>query len=97
MCVCIYSWNQGRSLKEACMLYTAQFSHTGGLIAAGGSGANEAKVFDHKNGNKLIGTVAGLSRAVFSVDWGMSNHLAIAGGDHSIRVCQVETTTENLN
>jgi hypothetical protein len=34
------------------------------FIAAGGSGANEAKVFDYSNENKLVGTVAGLARYV---------------------------------
>ena len=28
---------------------------SGRFIAAGGSGANEAKVFDHKNGNSVVG------------------------------------------
>jgi COMPASS component SWD3 len=84
------SWNQGKSMKEACLLYSAQFNQGGSMIAAGGSGANEAKVFDHNNGNKLVGTIAGLTRAVFSVDWGVDNTIAIAGGDHNIRVCQVE-------
>lgn len=87
-------WNQGRSLKESCMLYAAQFNSNGSLIAAGGSGANEAKVFDRSNGNKIVGTVAGLSRAIFSVDWGIDNSLAIAGGDHSIRICQVENVAD---
>ena len=39
------------------MIYAAQFSKEGQgkYIVAGGSGANEAKVFDHKNGNAVIG------------------------------------------
>lgn len=39
------------------MIYAAQFSKEGGgrYIVAGGSGANEAKVFDHRNGNSVVG------------------------------------------
>lgn len=44
----------------ACMLYAAQFSKESGgrgvskYIIAGGSGINEAKIFDHTNENKVI-------------------------------------------
>ena len=39
------------------MLYAAQFSKEGHgrYIVAGGSGSNEAKVFDHRNDNQVIG------------------------------------------
>jgi COMPASS component SWD3 len=39
------------------MLYAAQFSKEGSgkYIVAGGSGSNEAKVFDHHNNNTVIG------------------------------------------
>ena len=47
-------WNSANSIaalagQPSCMLYAAQFSKEGKgrFIAAGGSGANEAKVFDH--------------------------------------------------
>ena len=39
------------------MIYAAQYSKEGEgkYIVAGGSGSNEAKVFDHKNENSVIG------------------------------------------
>ncbi len=61
----------------------------GSFIAAGGSGANEAKVFDRRNGNQVIGTVAGLTKAVFSVDWYQHRYLAVAGGDAAVRVFEI--------
>ena len=53
------AWNSGASSiassrKEPCFLYAAQFSRgNSNLLAAGGSGANEAKVFDHEVGGCL--------------------------------------------
>ena len=87
-------WHQSavHSSRNA-MLYTAQFSkNDADFIAAGGSGSNEAKVFDRTAGNKLVGTVSGLSRAVFTVDFDhMDRKLAVAGGDTAIRILQIET------
>ena len=41
---------------ESCQVYAAQFCKgRPDLIAAGGSGLNEAKVFDRTRGNKLVG------------------------------------------
>lgn len=78
---------------NSCMLYAAQFSKEsqGHFIAAGGSGSNEAKVFDHSNGNALVGTVTGLSRGVFTVDFsaGEFGKFAIAGGDATIRIIDI--------
>lgn len=80
--------------QPACMLYAAQFSKEGEgrYIAAGGSNSNEAKVFDHLNRNAVVGTVTGLSRGVFAVDFSPDNRkLAIAGGDASIRILEIAT------
>jgi WD40 repeat protein len=74
------------------MLYAAQFSKdpTGRFIVAGGSGSNEAKVFDHLAGNSVVGTVTGLTRGVFSVDFSADGEkVAIAGGDSCIRILDV--------
>ena len=68
------------------MLYSAQFSNDGKLIAAGGYNHNMARVFDRESGNILVGTLAGLSRGVFSVAFGTRNRLAVAGGDAAVRV-----------
>jgi WD40 repeat protein len=78
--------------QPACMLYAAQFSKEGAgkFIAAGGSGANEAKVFDHTRNNAIVGTVTGLNRGVFAVDFSPEEEkVAIAGGDASIRIFDI--------
>lgn len=78
--------------SPTCMLYAAQFSKEGQgrFIAAGGSGVNEAKVFDHANHNAVVGTVTGLSRGIFAVDFSSENYkVAIAGGDASIRILDI--------
>jgi COMPASS component SWD3 len=90
-------WNAAASYaalsgQPACMLYSAQFSKEGAgrYIAAGGSGTNECKVFDHLNNNEVIGTVSGLSRGVFTIDFSPDNEkMAIAGGDASIRILHI--------
>jgi COMPASS component SWD3 len=81
-------WHVGAN-QPSCMLYAAQFSKEGQgrFVAAGGSGANEAKVFDRSKNNAVVGTVAGLTRGVFTVDFSPDGQkLAIAGGDSSIRI-----------
>lgn len=92
-------WNSskfGNSGQPACMLYAAQFSkETHGMnkakfIAAGGSGSNEAKVFDHSNNNAVIGTVTGLQRGVFTLDFAPEEmKIAIAGADSTIRIVDI--------
>ncbi|EQC32639.1 hypothetical protein SDRG_09615 [Saprolegnia diclina VS20] len=85
-------WNQSALKGEPCFLYAAQFSKDprSRLIAAGGSGSNEGKVFDHDVNNKLVGTVAGLSRGVFTLDFGPSgDKLALAGADAAIRIIDI--------
>ena len=81
--------------QEQCQLYAAQFSKgplAGRLIAAGGAGSNDCKVFDHANGNCLVGMISGLSRAVYTVDFSPNSDLiALAGGDSSVRVYNVRT------
>ena len=80
------------SRQPACMLYAAQFSKEGQgrYIAAGGSGANEAKIFDHHKNNEIIGTITGLTRGVFAIDFSTDNNkVAIAGGDSTIRILQI--------
>lgn len=84
-------WHQSALKGEGCALYAAQFSKKKhNLIAAGGSNANMAKVFDRDNGNALVGTIAGLSRGVFALDWHNDDLLAVAGGDCSVRLFKVE-------
>jgi WD40 repeat protein len=74
---------------QSCQVYAAQF-HPNGLFCAGGSGRNELKVFDGKAGNSVCGSVEGLERAVFTVDFtGDGSMLALGGGDSAIRVYDV--------
>ena len=74
-----------------CQLYAASFDPSGTLIGAGGAGKNEAKIFDRTAGNALVGTVAGLSRGVYSLDF---NHdgskFVVAGGDATVRLFSIE-------
>lgn len=54
----VVPWNQSSVRSEPCFLYAAQFAKGPSddgqqLIAAGGSGSNEAKVFNHSAGNKV--------------------------------------------
>ncbi|KAG5188926.1 WD40-repeat-containing domain protein [Tribonema minus] len=95
----------GGGAARPTLLYAAQLSGGRGdararYAAAGGSGANEARVFDRRNGNALVGTVAGLSRGVFTLDFmpcgggsaqdeGAPLKLAVAGGDASIRIIDI--------
>jgi WD40 repeat protein len=84
-------WNSGNH-DRSCDLYAAQFSKDtrGRFIIAGGSGVNEAKVFDHGANNSLVGTVTGLERGVFTVDFSPCREkVAIAGGDACIRILDV--------
>lgn len=76
--------------QSACLLYAAQFSRDGRFVGAGGSGANEAKVFDHSSGNALVGTVANMHRGVFALDFSPDgSKVAVAGGDSSIRILDI--------
>lgn len=78
--------------QQNCMLYAASFSKEGHgqFIGAGGSGANEAKVFDHKNNNAVVGTITGLERGIFTLDFSFDSSLvAVAGGDSSIRILDI--------
>ena len=48
------------------------------------------KIFDHQNSNALVGTVTGLSRGIFAIDFSPdSPKVAIAGGDSTIRILDI--------
>jgi len=89
-------WHQSALKGEGCALYAAQFSKdpSNRLIAAGGSNGNMAKVFDREHDNAIVGTIAGLTRGVFSVDWHKDSLLAVAGGDCAVRLFRVEEDEE---
>lgn len=85
------SW--GGSGSTPCMLYSAQFSKgesPGRFIVAGGSIANEAKVFDRTNHFSPIASITGLSRGVFSMDLALDcRKWAVVSGDATIRVLEI--------
>ncbi|TMW61767.1 hypothetical protein Poli38472_010830 [Pythium oligandrum] len=90
----VVPWNQSSIRAEPCFLYAAQFSkghhEREQLIAAGGSGTNEAKVFNHRAQNRLVGTIAGLSRGVFTLDFAPQGvKMVVAGADSAIRIIDV--------
>lgn len=90
----VLPWRAGGTLAQPCMVYAAQFSkHDGSsLVAAGGSGANEAKIFDLRSGGATLGTVAGLHRACYSVDFAQAGGMiAVAGGDGCVRIMNLQT------
>ena len=88
--------HSNRSLhSQPCMLYAAQFSkenpHNPRFIVAGGSGYNEAKVFDRRKNNEVVGSVTGLRGGVFAVDFcptgcAEGQTVALGGGDAGIRI-----------
>eukprot|EP00736_Rhodelphis_marinus_P000940 Rmarinus@m.18196 len=82
---------------EAAMLYAAQFSKNGGKqFAAGGSGTNEMRVFDRLTG-QCTGVLAGLPRAVYTLDWSHdSRRIAIGGGEARVRVVLIEGEMDAL-
>jgi WD40 repeat protein len=85
-------WSRGLFGGQPCMLYAAQFSKEGQgrFIGAGGSGTNEAKLFDRGAGDVNVGTITGLTRAVFTLDFAPnSSKLAVGCGDASIRLLDI--------
>jgi len=71
--------------KQKCNIYTACFSYGDAkYIAYGGSGSNEARVIDRITG-KIVGSLSGLDKAVYSVAFSPNNNtLAVGGGDGSV-------------
>lgn len=94
-------WGTGTSQfssPESNLLYSAQFSkdYVGRFIAAGGSGANEAKIFDHAADDCLVGLVSGFSEGVYAVDFSPDcEKVAIAGGDRVIRILDIVKRSED--
>ncbi len=90
------------------MVYSAQFDKgLGGYVLAGGSGVNEAKIWERgiKNGKLKgahqceIGTIKGLAKPCLTVDMGNSSTLFCIGcADGMIRIFDLvegETATES--
>jgi len=82
-------WGPSVRSRETCHVYGAQLSkNDGALVAAGGSGANELKIFSRAT-KKAVGSLS-LPKGVYGLDF--ANHgktIAIAAGDSSMRVVAV--------
>ncbi|CCI47183.1 unnamed protein product [Albugo candida] len=89
--LCSIPWHQSNSKGEACFVYAAQFSKgtTEQLIAAGGSGSNETKLF-YRDNTKLLGTITGQTHGVFTLDFSSAgDQLAVGGADAAIRIIDI--------
>ena len=62
----------------------------GKFICAGGSGSNEARIFDTSKGNALVGVVKGFEKAVYTSHFSpCGNKVALAGGDSKIHTFSI--------
>jgi len=71
-----------------CMLYATQFSRDpqASMVLAGGSGANEARVYERESG-ELRGVMKGMQQGVYSLDCHPSmSQVAVASGDGAVRL-----------
>lgn len=73
-------WRLGAG-EEPCLLYAAQFSkgNNAEFIVAGGSGANEAKIFNRKS-RQIVGELHGFKKGVYSLDFSADSKMLIVGG-----------------
>ncbi len=65
-------------------LYAAQFSPDGSLIAAGGAGTKDARIFDVKANYALLGRVRLDGKGIYSVDFAPSGRRLAVGGGHDV-------------
>ena len=80
-------WPPLNRAREPCQVYAAQFSrHDGGAhIVAGGSGANEVRVFERES-RKAVAAVT-LPKGVYGLDvCADGRRIAVAAGDNAVRV-----------
>ena len=72
-------------------MYAGQFSKKNNdIILAGGSGANEVKLFDRSNNNKAFCCIYSLPREIYSVDFSHDDKMfAITGADGLVSVFRI--------
>eukprot|EP00455_Lapot_gusevi_P046021 TRINITY_DN598_c0_g2_i1.p1 TRINITY_DN598_c0_g2~~TRINITY_DN598_c0_g2_i1.p1 ORF type:complete len:191 (+),score=43.39 TRINITY_DN598_c0_g2_i1:451-1023(+) len=76
---------------ENAMLYSAQFSPDGTLIAAGGTGTKDARIFDTTNNYNMLGRVRLGLKGIYSVDFAPNGRkIAIGGGTDTIAVRELQ-------
>ena len=57
------------------------------MIIAGGSGANEVKIFDRNEANKAFVSIYDLNKEINTIDFGNNGeNFAISGGDGIVRI-----------
>jgi len=78
------------------MIYSAQFSPSGNLIAAGGSGGPEARLFNCKEKMALVDTFSGGGNGIFSLHFSPNGRkLATASGNDQISVMDLASIPES--
>lgn len=84
-------WDGLKVSNTPCFLYSGQFSKKNNdIIVAGGSNANEVKLFDKSNNNKPFCCIHDLPREIDTVDFSHDDQLfAISGADGLIRVFKI--------
>eukprot|EP00727_Mastigamoeba_balamuthi_P011171 m51a1_g6677 hypothetical protein (385) ;mRNA; r:220203-221665 len=86
-----YEWKD--SAANSCLIYAAQFSHNGTWIAAGGSGANEAKVL--KRNGQVLGEMFGFSKGIFTLDFSPDDSMLAVAGSSTFQAFETRTFAEN--
>jgi len=76
--------------EEPCLLYAAQFSKGNGAeyIAAGGSGANEAKIFNHRT-KQVVGEIYGFKKGIYTMDFSYDSKMLIVGGSGILQLFEL--------
>lgn len=83
----------GITQSEPCMIYSAQFSKDpkGDTIVAGGSGSNEAKLFDRNKNYQVFSTIPA-PKACYTVDISPDGTMAaVSGGDSCVRIMNLHS------
>lgn len=80
-----------KGMKRPEMLYTVSYSPEHDLVAAGGSGTNEAKILDLKSGNPIDRIPFGDGKGVFTTAFAPNGRkLAVGGGNMNIIVVDLQ-------
>lgn len=94
-----YCQDKGGSLIAAggCKSHTAKVCIAGPLAASLVASLLATfrlyrQVFDRNHGNALVGTIGGMDKGIFSLDFSCTRQLAIAGGDCAVRIFDVQHT-----
>ena len=86
-------WTSGMgsvSIGENAMLYTAQFSPDGTMIAAGGTGTRDVRIFDVASDYQLLGRMKLGQQGVYTLDFSPNSHrLAVGGNSDTIAIREI--------